>query len=510
MKFRTKLAIIGGVLAAGLAGWSIGGFIGAAIGLTLGLVVGVIRWWRQPLWSWLGLWLRRGRAVEWAEPVTVANDRAGGGIRYQDGVATAAVQLLGKPHAPTLFTGSASTYTENTVDIADLLPLMQQNLGLVIDSLSVVCAGARRRNTGDYARVYDTLIGTPPYAGQRETWLIIRVAALDNAEALQWRTSVGTAALAAAQRISAAMRQRGIRAKVATAIDIVELERRLGWTALSSHHRRWRSVRGDGGWMTTYWYRPGDISADKLAHAWSLRTDGVIQNVTLFRDGSATATVTVRTAQPPTAPPSVAWWTLPGEQAQAVAANLCGPTQWLRGIRRGAVTKALQVPIGPSGVLLGKVDAGNRLMLPLDDPGEFTRVHIAAEDSLAKRIVIRLAGAGERVTVHTRDPQRWASLRMPDIAVSASVRPVSGTTVSVVDGSVTPTPRPNTLVSVGEPGVPYRGSADVLINQIGPATIEVTAAGQVHTVEVELFRAENRYVSSEPTILRTPELEPVD
>ncbi len=510
MKATTKLAITIGVLAAGLIGWSVGAYLGATIGLTLGVVVGVIRWWRQPLWSWLGLWLRRRRPVEWAEPVTVANDRAGGGIRFQDGVATAAVQLLGKAHSPTLFTGSTSTYTENILDVAELLPLLRQSLGLAIDSLSVVCAGARRRNTGDYARVYDTLIGTPPYAGQRETWLIVRVAALDNAEALQWRTSVGTAALAAAQRISAAMRQNGIRAKVATAIDIVELERRLGWTALSSHHQRWRSLRGDGGWMTTYWYRPGDIAADTLAHAWSLRIDGVIQNITLFRDTSATATVTVRSAQPPTAPPSVMWLTLPGEQAQAIAANLCGPTPALRGIRRGVLTGPLHLPIGPSGVLLGKVDAGNRLMLPLDDSGEFTRVHIAAEDSLAKRIVIRMAGAGERVTVHTRDAARWTSIRMPDIAVSAGVRPVTGTTVSVVDGSVTPAPRPNTLVSVGDPGEPYRGSADVVINQIGPATIEVTAAGQVHIVEVELFRAENRYVSSEPAILRTPELEPVD
>ena len=510
MKGTTELVTIVGVLAAGLVGWSIGQWFGAAIGLTLGVVVGVIRWWRQPLWSWLDLWIRRRRPVEWAEPVTVANDRAGGGIRYQDGVAAAAVQLLGKAHSPTLFTGSTSTFSENTLDIAELLPLMRQSLGLAIDSLSVVSAGARRRSTGDYARVYDTLIGTPPYSGQRETWLIVRVAALDNAEALQWRTSVGTAALAAAQRISAAMRQRGIRARVATAIDIIEMERRLGWTALSSHHQRWRSVRGDGGWMTTYWYRPDDIKADKLAHAWSLRTDGVIQNITLFRDASATATVTVRSAQPPTAPPSVAWRTLPGEQAQAIAANLCGPTQVLRGIRHGAVRSSLLVPVGPSGVLLGKADAGNRLLLPLDDPGEFTRVHIAAEDSIAKRIVIRLAGAGERITVHTRNQQRWASIRMPDIAVSASVRPVSGTTVSVVDGTVTPAPRPNTLVSVGEPGAPYRGSADVVINQVGPAVIEVTAAGHVYTVEVELFRAENRYVSSEPTILRTPELEPVD
>ncbi|HZU46855.1 MAG TPA: type VII secretion protein EccE [Mycobacterium sp.] len=510
MTATTKLAINVGILVAGLIGWSIGGYPGAAIGLVLGVAVGVIPWRGHQLWYWLILWRQRGRSIEWSEPITVANDRTGGGVRYQDGVAVVAVQLLGKAHMPTLFTGSTATYTENTVDIAGLLPLLRQSLGLTIDSLSVVSAGARRRSTGDYPRVYDTLIGTPPYAGQRETWLIVRVAAVSNAEALQWRTSIGTATLAAGQRISAAMRQQGIRAKVATATDIVELERRLGQSALSPRNQRWRTARGDGGWLTTYWYRPSDISAENLAHAWSLRADGIVQNVTLFSDGTAMATVTVRDAQPPTAPPSVMLRTLPGEQTQAIAANLCGPMPPLRGVHRGQLPDSLVVPVGPSGVLLGKVGAGNRLMLPLDDPGEFSRVHIAAEDSLAKRIVLRLAGAGERVTVHTRDLQRWTSLRMPDIAVDSRVRPAAGTTVSVVDGTVMPAPRPNTLISVGEPGAPYRGSADVLITQIGPATVEVKAAGHVYTVEVELFRAENRYVSSEPTVLRTSELESVD
>ncbi|UQX11076.1 type VII secretion protein EccE [Candidatus Mycobacterium methanotrophicum] len=509
MTAGVRLAIIVGVLATGLIGWALAGYPGAAVGLALGVVAGVIPWRGQPLWSWLMLWRRRRRAITLSEPITVANDRAGGGVRYQDGVAVAAVQLLGKAHRPTLFTGSTATYTENTVDVADLLPLLHQSLGLAVESLSVISAGARRRSTGDYPRVYDTLIGTPPYAGQRETWLIARIAALPNAEALQWRTSVGTATLAAAQRISAALRQQGLRAKVATATDIVELERRLGSSALNAQHQRWRTARGEGGWLTTYWYRPSDITAENLEHAWALRADGIMQNITVFSDASMTATVTVRAAQPPTAPPSVMLKTLPGEQAHAIAANLCGPMPTLHSIRRGVLAEPLIIPIGPSGVLLGKVDAGNRLMLPLDDPGEFSRVHIAAQDALAKRIVVRLAGAGERITVHTRDQQRWASVRMPDVAVGNQVRPIAGTTVSVVDGTVTPAPRPNTLISIGEPGTPYRGAADVLITQIGPATVDVTAAGQLHTVEVELFRAENRYVSSEPT-RRTTELESVD
>ncbi|SRX92927.1 ESX-2 secretion system protein EccE2 [Mycobacterium shimoidei] len=506
----TKLATIAGVLAATSIGWAIGGYPGAAIGLVFGIAVGVVHWRRRPAWSWVALWLRQGRAQSWTEPVTVANDGAGGGVRYQDGVATAAVQLLGKAHTPTLFTGSASTHTDNTLDIWNLRPLLQQSLGLTIDSLSVVSAGSRRRSVGDYPRVYDTLIGTPPYAGRRETWLVVRVAAMRNAEALQWRASIGTATLAAAQRISNAMRQQGICARVATATDIVELERRLGRSALEGHNQRWNSVRSDVGWLTTYSYHPRDISSDTLAQGWTVRADGIIQNITLFHDGTATATITVRDAQPPAAPPSVLLRTLPGEQADAAAANLCGPTPTLVGLRRGAMSSPLTIPIGPSGVLLGKVVAGNRLALPLDDPGDFSRVHIAAEDSLAKRIVIRMAGAGERVTVHTRNLQRWASVRMPDIAVVDQPRPVPGTTVSVVDGTVAPAPRPNTLVSVGEPGERYRRNVDVAITQVGPATVEVRAAGQVYTVEIELFRAENRYVSSLRSIPTSSELEHVD
>ena len=510
MTATTRLAIVTGILVVAFVGYVADGITGAAVGLAIGVAVSIIPWRGQTPWSWFLLWWRRNRSIRWTTPRTVANDRAGGGVRFQDGVAAAAIQLLGKPHVPTLFTGSTSAHTENAFDVAALRPLLRQSLGLVVESVSVVSTGARRRNIGDYPRVYDTLIGTPPYAGHRETWVIVRIAALANVEALQCRSSIGTATLAAAQRIAAMLRQHGIRAKVATVTDIVELERRLGRSAIEVPNRRWRSVRGEGGWLTTYSYRPTDITAAALSQAWSMRADRITQNVTLFGDGNAAATLTVCSAQAPSAPPSTMLQTLPGEQANAIAANLCGPLPVLRGLRRGPVPDQLVVPIGPSGVLLGKVGAGNRIALPLDDPGEFSRVHIAAEDALAKRIVVRLAGAGERVTVHTRDADRWASVRMPDVAVTDSAKPVAATTVSVVDGTVTPAPRPNTVVSVSEPHVPYRGTADVLITQTGPATVEVVAGSQAHTVEIELFRAENRYVSSEPVNLRSGELEAVD
>lgn len=506
MTFTTKVVTIMAIFIVTIAGLAAFGYAGATTGLVIGLAAWAIPWRRRTAWSWMLLWCRRNRPIRWTQPRTVANDRAGGGVRVQDGVASAAVQLLGKAYAPTLFTGSSSVDTENILNITELAPLFEQGMGLKLDSLSVVSTGARRRSTGDYPRVYDTLIGTPPYAGQRETWLILRMSLLENIEALRWRGSAGTATLAAAQRISAALRQQGIRARVATATDIVELERRLGRTALEACNRRWSAVRGTDGWLTTYGYRPQDLTTENLAQAWTIRCDGITQNITLFGDGRAMGTLTVRTAQPPTAPPSTMLQTLPGEQAQAVAANLCGPRPPLPRIRAGRLTDALVVPVGPSGVLLGKAGGGRRMLLPLDNPGEFSRVHISADDALSKRIVVRLAGAGERITVHTRNAKRWDSIRMPDVVITDQAKPVAGTTVSVVDGTVTPAPRPNTVVSVHDSGKAYSGAAEVSITQRSPATVDVTVGAQTYNVEVELFRAENRYVSTEPTVLRSTDL----
>jgi type VII secretion protein EccE len=476
-------------------GWALGGYLGACTGLTLGLLVGVAPWRGQTLWSWLNLFLCRKRPITLVDPVTVVNDRAGGGVRYQEGIAIAAIQVLGKHYEATCFTGSASSETANTLDVAALPSLMHQSMGLTLDSLSVISSGARRRATGDYPRVYDTLIGTTPYAGQRETWLVLRVRALNNGDALHCRTTIGTATLAAAQRIAMTLRGRGIRARVATAADISELDRRLGRSALEPHNRRWNTARSDAGWQTTYAYRPADITTETLSQAWSLRADGVIQNVTTFPDGRVSATLTVVSAQPPTAAPSIVLQTLPGEQAQAVAANLCGPRPQLRRVSRGPLPTELVIPVAPSGVLLGKTIDGDRLALPFSDPGEQSRVHIAADDAIAKRLIIRTAATGERVTVHTTDLQRWATVRMPNVAVVEHPRPASGTTVSVIDGSVPPAPRPATVISVGVPGAAVHPVADVLLTQIGPDIVEVTAAGLTYQVAVEFFRVENRYVA---------------
>lgn len=466
------------------AGWALGGQLGAVMAVVVGVALVFVQWWGQPAWSWAVLGLRGRRPVKWNDPITLANNRSGGGVRVQDGVAVVAVQLLGRAHRATTVTGSVTVESDNVIDVVELAPLLRHPLDLELDSISVVTFGSRTGTVGDYPRVYDAEIGTPPYAGRRETWLIMRLPVIGNTQALRWRTSVGAAAISVAQRVASSLRCQGLRAKLATATDLAELDRRLGSDAVAGSAQRWKAIRGEAGWMTTYAYPAEAISSRVLSQAWTLRADEVIQNVTVYPDATCTATITVRTPTP----------------AQLVT------------------------EIGPSGVLIGKLSNGDRLMIPVTDAGELSRVFVAADDTIAKRIVIRVVGAGERVCVHTRDQERWASVRMPQLSIVGTPRPAPRTTVGVVeyvrrrkngddgksegsgvDVAISPTPRPASVITIARPGTSLsesdRHGFEVTIEQIDRATVKVGAAGQNWLVEMEMFRAENRYVSLEPVTM---------
>ena len=292
-----------------LAGWALAGPVGASIASVVGMVLVFVRWRGQPSWSWAILALRGRRPICWDPPITLANNRSGGGVRVQDGTASVAVQLLGRAHRATRVTGSVTVDNDNIIDLVDVVPLLRHPLGLQVDSISVVTVGSRHGTVGDYPRVYDSEIGTPPYAGRRETWLVIRLTLVDNAQALRWRTTAGVAAVSVAQRIAALLRFQGLRARVATATEMLELDRRLGADAVAGDAHRWKAIRGEAGWMTTYAYPAGAVTSRVLAQAWTLRADEVIQNVTVYpgpnHTANCTATVTVRTPIPAPTPPAV-------------------------------------------------------------------------------------------------------------------------------------------------------------------------------------------------------------
>jgi type VII secretion protein EccE len=492
-----------GIELGGLIGWSIAGYPGAGLGIVLGLLLLVVRWYGLPAFAWAGIYLRHRTEFTLVEALTVVNDRCGGGVRYQDGFAAVAVQILGKARTPSRLAGAMAPQTEDTIELCELYGLMRQSLGLKIASIDVIALGARRFPVGDYPRVYDTLIGAPPYAGQRDTWMVIRLEMFGNSSALQRRVSVGTAAVATAQRIAARLQFMGIRARVATVGDMNELEHRLGRTDLDDGQRSWRCVRAampatHAGFLSTYGYRPAEITSGTLDRAWSLRVDDLVQRVTLYPDRTISATITVRTSQPLLMPPSVVLHSLPGEQAQAIAGHLCGPPQRLRNVRRRTAPSSLVHSIGASGVLLGRNPQGERVLLPFSDLMDFARIEIAADDAITKRLLIRSVATGLRITVHTTNPGRWESIKMSNLWITDQSKPVTGTTVSVIDGSVSCAPRPNTVVSVSAAETSPTAPADITITQTGPRTIRVLTPSGTEHVEVDMFRAENRYVGDRP------------
>lgn len=73
--------VIGGYVA---AGGTTGGIVGAAVAAGVAIVVVFVPWWGQPVWSWALLALRSRRSViSWNDPITVANNRSGGGVRIE-------------------------------------------------------------------------------------------------------------------------------------------------------------------------------------------------------------------------------------------------------------------------------------------------------------------------------------------------------------------------------------------------------------------------------------------
>lgn len=493
------------------AAWGAGGpavGAGVAAATALGVAVPVAG---HTAAGWAGVyWRHRFASYPVQAPATVSNDRTGGGVRYQDGTVITAIQVLGRYLSPTLLTG-ATAHTDNVLRVGDIAALMNQFLDLTISSLSVVTLGTRVRVGGDYAPVLHSFIGPAPYAGQREQWLIVRIdTRAANVDAVSMRSSAGVAALAATQRIANALRAQGIRARIATPTDMTNLESRLGGRhVLERHNRRWRAVRSEVGWLTSFYYPPEHINTTDLVGIWSRREDLVIQNVTLYPDGRCTATATIGDPQITALPPSVALAPLPGEQAAAVAAARPLPPVHVGGAAAVAAGPPddLELPIRDSGVLLGQLDDGRRLALPFTDPDVSPlRIRIRADDTLTKRLIMRAAGAGERVTIHSERRDRWQAMTMPGIIVTSDSKPVAGTTISVTDSDRMPSPSPATVICLtGE------RAAHMVIEQIGPARLAVKIAEDNHEdsdskddadlkrvpdweVEMDLFADERPYL----------------
>ena len=136
------------------------------------------------------------------------------------------------------------------------------------------------------------------------------------------------------------------------------------------------------------------------------------------------------------------------------------------------------------------------VMLALTDPQHPTRITMDTSDFYVRQLLIRAAAAGERITIYSRDPQRWYSVSQPNIAVVEAHRRAEFVPTIIVNDHA-PTSPPvglsSTVITVGRPA---GGSPDLLFQQTSPTTVRITTNGRVLNVGIVEFRQEQTWTGT--------------
>ncbi|MCH9729752.1 MAG: type VII secretion protein EccE [Actinomycetia bacterium] len=451
-------ALLGATVSAVTAGplW-----IGAAGGAALGLLLFVLRIARLTPWQWvwraLGRLLHKQHRIEFGEFVDVDSDGHPLGVCVDEHTLVTMVNVWGRPYIPTLLRPQGAE-TPNTLPVTMIADQMQR-LGLGVD-IDVITQGRRTANDS-YGQFFATVLADRPAAGQRTTVLVIRMdtRSSDTAAGLLWRTDTSAAIAAATRRITRALRQHGCRAEPMTAADmrqaVLDMHGGSSEGVESAYQEGWKYLTHRGAILSSYYLSAPDLRADRLADMWALPSDHTMLALHLRRSPEgivASATVRFSTAQPQLTPPAVILNRYNGRQWWALSALLPGAER-INGMPARPLTTDLDsaIAIGPSGVMLGKVDDA-LLMMPLRDPAGPTRVVVDSDDDLAVRQLIRRsAGSGETVAVYDTQ-RRWAmasaSSRIWNTTDMRS-QPPRPPTLVVHNGLSNPCPGAAVSVSVG-------------------------------------------------------------
>src|SRR4029079_2652607 len=186
--------------------------------------------------------------------------------------------------------------------------------------------------------------------------------------------------------------QRGVRAKPLTAKDLdaalVELGASLAVVPAEAEPdnapvgtriptpvaptEQWKSIEAHPGYLTSYYFSPEDITTNTLNQMWALRSDAVVQTISLTKKRGPTegrtwvsALVRVNDPQAPTRPPTLYLNPLPGFQGPAAARSGPPPRGFDAMPGRPLDFAPLDLPVGSSGVLVGTTQRGDLLLMPL-------------------------------------------------------------------------------------------------------------------------------------------------
>ncbi|WP_204815311.1 type VII secretion protein EccE [Mycobacterium riyadhense] len=406
--------VAAGAAAAGRPGW----WVGVAVAVLI-TVLALLCWRGAPLLTlvWRTATARRPRL--WTPAGELADyERSFGpgpvGIRAVGPHLVAVVAVDGPPHSP-------SVLDYPRVESLAKLPLEAVAAGLDqfdvrLEGIDVVSAGARRapKTHHPYAPVYSAEVGDHPAVGQRRTWLVVRLNALESAHAIVWRESAAATMSAAAEWLAAELTSLRIPARVLTAAQIrVADEALLAGIDPSGLQAGWGRLRHAGGYVQTYWMSPGDISSASIDRLWAPDTDATVVSVQLRRaeNGTTTAGVMVRyhTGGPLAEPPLTGLNALVGRHDAGLRAGLLAASSSGLAVpaRELAAGENVAVPIGATGIVVGTTATGHPLLVDLSDPTGPATVTIYGEFALLVQVALRAAATGYQVLVCTRRPQRW-------------------------------------------------------------------------------------------------------
>ncbi|MQY23854.1 type VII secretion protein EccE [Nocardia macrotermitis] len=475
---------------------------------------------------------RTARARDRVDPLSVQDVTVAAGVcGIHDAGATlvAMIQLAPNLDLPTVISES-SLYTEDTVPVDALLPMLHQ-YGLEID-IDIVTTAQRVRSASSYSMLYDQLIGPHPVVGDRRTWLVVRLDQERNLDALTRRGPVavsGPRALAtAAHRIAGRLRERGTAAHALPAEAVREATRLLhAGVELTDLRERWGHLESSvpGRFVSSYLIDWTRLDGAGLDDCWTWNR-GRTTLVVSLAGGALGSRGLVRCVGPaPTMSPPGYLRPLGGRQSVAMLATLPTGTSTrdVPGDDSGddlapaELLAELPIAIGPNGQILGAISGQPRhtLALPLFDPAHYNpqrrTIDVHAELPVAQQIVLRAMVVGADVEVYSARPQRWSqlvsvvgdpmSLRLADPAETGNdPAPDDGApaTIAVFDQMPPRVSAAHTTVTISEPGTPHRRSADLSIDQVSATSVDVGIP--MRTVRVELIepRGESRYFEGPP------------
>jgi type VII secretion protein EccE len=473
------------------------------------VVLILVTWRHVPLASLLGRWVGRRRARSADELVTVPQARDHR-LRWTDGRAAiradadeaiAVVAVDGPSHTPSVLDNHrvASAATLPVGVVAEAL----RQFDVTLAGIDILSVGQRRASKSHHhsAHAYSGMVGDHGAVGRRRTVCVLRMNSLANVGAVACRDSVAATLDACAQRLAAELTARHLPARVVDAAELADIDAALAGGVAQNPRPRFRGLRHTGGWVSTYWVSPRDITSMTLDRVWAPDTDHTATAVQLrpSPNGGVAVGMLVRyaTAGPQKHAPLTGLNPLTGRHELGLRAGLAdarspaiqAPARLLDG------GEDLRAPIGASGLIVGATPQGHPLLVDLADaaPAETSTVTVAGELALLVQLAMRSAAIGYRVLVWTGRPDSWREATAAGLQVVRGLPaqlPDDGRGIMVVyDRINAPTVRASVTMCAVEAGT--ASVADVHFEQDSARTVVIRTDDFQYRIHVNLDQERN-------------------